>query len=341
MKRLYTNLLFLVAIIAIIVMILAFDVSFTELWGYITRAGYWMIAILVLWLGLYCMNTLAWRTILKGSGPCNIGFWRLFQLTASGYALNSATSIGLVSGEPYRVLELSRYVGTQRATSSVVLFVMMHIYSHFWFWLTSIATFLVLALVGDVKLTGALALVLTLATVLCVAGIYLFLVGYRKGMIAAFIHLVARVPGLRKWGQRFESNHADDLKRIDMQIAQLRGQKRKNFLQSFFLEYVGRLLQSLEVFFILLILGIDGGGTLGGLLLTLLHSFLILAFTSLFANLLGFIPLQLGGREGGFALSVVGLGMTAEVGIFISILCRVRELFYDCVGVVLMKLHRD
>lgn len=67
-------------------------------------------------------------------------------------------------------------------------------------------------------------------------------------------------------------------------------------------------------------------------------SFLILAFTSLFANLLGFLPLQLGGREGGFAMSVAQLGMTGSVGIFVSIICRVRELFWAAAGILLMKV---
>ena len=80
-------------------------------------------------------------------------------------------------------------------------------------------------------------------------------------------------------------------------------------------------------------------GTGGGL--TFVYAFLILSFTSLFANLLFFLPLQLGGREGGFAMSVAQMGMTADIGMFISIICRVRELFWTAIGLLLMKVGND
>jgi hypothetical protein len=79
----------------------------------------------------------------------------------------------------------------------------------------------------------------------------------------------------------------------------------------------------------------------GNFLLLFSYSFLILSFTSLFANLLGFLPLQLGGREGGFAISVSALGMTSALGMFISIICRVRELFWAIIGLALMKAKEN
>ena len=50
--------------IAVIVMFFSFDVSLTELWEYITKAGYWLAAILGLWCVLYLMNAWAWRVII-------------------------------------------------------------------------------------------------------------------------------------------------------------------------------------------------------------------------------------------------------------------------------------
>ena len=103
-------------------------------------------------------------------------------------------------------------------------------------------------------------------------------------------------------------------------------------------EYDRRLVQALEIMFMLLLLGENCGGGLEGYILTYIHSVLILAFMSLFANLIGFLPLQLGVQEGGFVLSIAAMGLAPAVGIFVSIICRVREIIWIAVGVGLMKL---
>ena len=97
------------------------------------------------------------------------------------------------------------------------------------------------------------------------------------------------------------------------------------------LELFCRIISALEVYFCLLVILPDP---------SYLESILILAFTSLFANMLFFIPLQLGGREGGFLMSVGGLGMTASAGIFVALLIRLRELIWTAIGLLLIKLEK-
>lgn len=327
------NIFFFFGVVAVIAMLLTFEVSFVQLWHYITHAGYWLVAVIVLWFGLYIMNTLCWHTILRGSGEVNISFLKLLKITISGFALNYATPAGLMGGEPYRIMELKPYVGTQRATSSVILFSMMHIFSHFWFWFTSIITYLALYILGYLPLNVGMGIVLFLMSLFCFAGIYLFVKGYKNGMVVKLIAFIKHIPGLRNWANNFAESHSDDLKKIDCQISELQSQNKVSFFTSFFLEYFGRIFQSFEIFFMLILF--DAGKAD---FITFLYSFLILSFTSLFANLLFFMPMQVGGREGGFAMSVAQMGMTNEIGLFVSIICRVREVFWTIVGLLLIRI---
>lgn len=330
-------------------MCFTFEVSFVELWKYITSAGYWLVAILVLWFFLYMMNAVTWRIILKGSGPVNVPYTKLLKWTITGFALNNVTPVGLAGGEPYKILELKEYVGTQRATSSVVLFAMMFIFAHFSYWATAIVTYIAMWLMGYLPMNGITATLLFLMSLFCSGGIYLFSKGYKNGMVVKLIKMVSHIPGLKSWANRYAIEHEADLKKIDKQISELHSQNKRSFWISYALEYVGRMLQSLEITFIIFIcspkLSLYSGNssdywsTLISIFpMTFLNSFLILAFTSLFANLLFFLPLQLGGREGGFAMSTAQMGLTNQIGLFISIICRVRELFWTAVGLILMKI---
>ena len=324
-------------------MILTFKVSFVEMWNNLSRAGYWLVAILLLWMVLYLMNTFTWRIIIRGSGKCKVPFWKLYKVTVTGFALNYATPAGLMGGEPYKVMELTPYIGRERATSSVLLFAMMHIFSHFWYWLTAVVLYVIF-----IPLDTRMAVILPLVALFSLSGIYLFVRGYRHGMVVKILNLVAKIPGCRKWGRRFIEQHSDELCTIDKQIAQLQQQKKANFFGSFLLEYIGRIMQSLEIFFMLRLVDVQGS-----MPQLFMYSLMILSFTSLFANLLFFMPLQIGGREGGFAMSTVQMKMSGvggvlltlkeamTIAVFISIIVRIRELFWTAVGMLLMKVGTE
>ena len=340
-KQRLNNIFFFLGIAAVVVMLFTFDVSFVELWEHICHAGYWLIPIVGVWIIIYGINALSWQAIIRsrsGHEADSLSFWRIYRLTITGYALNYATPVGGLGGEPYRILELSKDVSRQHAASSVILYAMMHFFAHFWFWFSSIFIYLGLAAVGDQPINTAIATVLGIIIVFCLIFFWIFSRGYRKGLVVGALHLISRIPGLKGWSTRFLENHAESLHNIDTQIASLYAEDKRAFYRSLLLEYLSRVVQSSEVFFMLLLFGIDCGGGFTGLTLTYLHSILIVSFTTLFANLIGFLPMQLGVQEGGFVLSIAALGLSAALGIFVSIICRVREIIWIVIGIALMKI---
>ncbi|MEE3415497.1 flippase-like domain-containing protein [Segatella bryantii] len=342
-KQGLNNFFFILGIAAVVIMLFTFDVSFVELWGHLKRAGYWLIPIIGIWVVIYGINAWAWYCIIQGnkSEDEHVSFLRVFKLTITGYALNYATPVGGLGGEPYRIVELTRNMSKEHATSSVILYAMMHIFAHFWLWFTSIFFYLGLVVIGDMPMNVPTAAVLAIIAVFCSIAFYFFSKGYRNGLVVKLIRLIGKIPGLKNWSLRFQDNHADTLQHIDHQIAALHAQEKKAFYSSLSLEYLSRIVQSLEIMFMLLLFGIDCGGGFSGLFLTFMHSILILSFTTLLANLIGFLPMQLGVQEGGFVISIATMGLSAALGIFVSIICRVREIIWIFIGIMLMKVGNN
>lgn len=337
-RRRLNNLFFFLGVATVVVMLFTFDVSFVELWHDLCQAGYWLIPILGIWVIIYGINALAWQSIIRGVGEGGkVSFWRIMKLTITGYALNYATPVGGLGGEPYRIMELSKDIDKKSATSSVILYAMMHMFAHICFWFSSIFIYLALALYGDLPLNTTTWILLGMITTLFLLAFILFSKGYRKGMVVKTIRWIGKIPGLKGWSQRFLERHDESLKKIDSQIAALHQQDKRAFYTSLSLELLSRYVQSFEVMFMLLLFGVDCGGGPMGLWLTFLHSVLIMAFTTFMANLIGFLPMQLGVQEGGFVISIAVLGLSAALGIFVSIICRVREIVWIVIGLLLMK----
>lgn len=320
----HQNIFFILGIVLLAVMVSQLD--FAEVYDGVSRAGFWFFAVIALWAALYVINTASWYLIIRsgGDGKDKIGFWWLYKITVSGFALNYATPGGLMGGEPYRIMELAPKIGTERASSSVILYVMTHIFSHFWFWLLSIVLYVVTQ-----PLDAAMATMLSVIGVFCLLGLWFFVSGYKKGMAVRIMGIIRHVPGIKKRVGRFVDKNRGRLDVIDSQIAALHRQNRRTFVTAVVLELVCRFLSAFEVMFIFMVLMPHVG---------YVQCVLIIAFTTLIANIFFFMPLQLGGREGGFLMSVTGLSMTVGAGIFLALIVRLRELVRTALGLLLIKV---
>lgn len=327
MSNKYRNIFLAIGVLAVVVMLCTFDMSYTVVWAGIRRAGYWFPACVALWLVIYMMNALGWRAIINDGSVRPLGYWRILKYTITGFALNNVTPVGLLGGEPYRIMELTPLVGAAKATSSVLLNSMMHIFSHFCFWVFSIVLYLVLY--GRTMGVG-MGVLLLACSLFCGLGVYFFLRGYRDGLAMRALCFFGRWPFIGPRIRRFTSTHEETIDNVDRQIAQLHAERPGAFYFSLAMEFLARMLGCFELQFILFILTPD---------VSYWDCVLMQAFTSLVANLLFIIPMQMGTREGGLAIVTDSLHMSGGYGVLTGLITRLRELIWVAIGLVLMKVN--
>lgn len=327
MKPLFRNIFMLFGIAAIVVMLCTFDMTDVNLRTDLPRVVAYLPAVIGVWIFVYAFNARAFQIIVNtGASDRRLPFRHAYKLTVSGFAFSYITPFGF-GGGPYRVMELAAHIGTTRAMSSVVLYSMMHIFSHICLWVSSVVLFIaVYAEKADAFLWTAFGI---FAAVL-VFVLYFFYEGYRKGLIVKLYRLLLYIPWAGKYARRFYDRNLESMEQIDRNIAYMHAQRRSFYL-SLLYEYLARLVNALEFYFIFLAFGTP---------ITFVDAVLVLAFSSLMGNLLFFLPMQMGAREGGLALVVriLGGGLNPVVGVFAGLFTRVRELVWIFIGVSLVKI---
>ena len=326
MKSTYRNLFFAVGCLAVLIMMLTMDVTMEDVKSALLQASYRFPLLVLLWMGIYMMNAYAWFIILNsGFAVRKIKYWLVYKFTITSFALNAVTPMGLMGGEPYRIMETMPYVGVEKASSSVVLYVMMHIFSHFCFWLFSVVLYVLFYFDSLNLYVGS---VLAVAVFVCSLGIYFFMKGYRRGMLVKLFNGLAKIPFLKHKIVHFMEANDEKLRTADALIVDLHVNHKRTFYGSLFTEFMARVVSCAEIWVILTIF-VD--------YVSYVDCILVLAFTSLFANAMFFLPLQLGAREGGFAMIVKGLSFPFSYGVFLGLVIRLRELVCICIGLLLMK----
>ena len=321
------NIFFILGALALGIMI--YSIGLGNIWRDMKQTGWWYLPIIGMWLVVYMINTLSLYVILRdGSQETKrIGFFRLFKLTISGFAINYITPFGLMGGEPYKIIELQPELGIQKSTSSVLLGTMMRVVAHFIFWMVSIP--LLLFLVPVLSDSVEIGIIITTGTTFLLL-FWAYRVYTRGGVNRALI-ISSRLPFVGKKIKAYRAVNQDKIHQMDELISDLYKNRKSDFFLSLSLEFIARILVCVEV--ILMMQAIKQPITIG-------DSVIIESLQSLFANLFFFMPMQMGAREGGFVIVYGILSIPLAYGVFVSLCKRIRELFWTLIGVVLIKINR-
>lgn len=323
-SKIYKVLFMLIGIGTLAYMIHAMGVQ--EIWTNLEKIGWWFLPVLGSWAVLYWMNAMAFKAIIQEPQlpQTDVPFWKVLQLTVSGYAINYITPFVALGGEPYRIIELKNYVGGSKAGSSVLLYGVMHILSHILFWVVSV--FLILWFVPASTLVDVACAVIFVMAIVCT---WLFTKFYKKGITVSLLKTLSRLPFVGKKINNLLEAKFETLNDVDQQVKNLFQNRRDRFYTALLWEFVARVVGCFEIYFIGLALDIN---------IDFIDAMIISSGSSLFANLVFFFPMQLGTREGGLAMAVMSIGLPASVGIFMGIVTRIREIVWIMIGLGWMSL---
>jgi uncharacterized protein (TIRG00374 family) len=290
------------------------------------RSSAWVVAVLIpLWTLVYILNAVAWR-MLTSSGGKPLPLLQAFRMTLIAFAVNYATPLMSFGGEPLKVVAATPWLGHRRAVGSVVAFRLLHALAH-------VIGFLV-ALIPAYLLLPHTPLVITILVITAIIQILLmvFLLSrHREGMAIHLLHLVRKIPFLRKPALKLEAK-TPALHEIDEHLTAVYTRDPRRFYWALAVETLARFLSLSEHWIILYGLGL---GTDVG------RALVIGSFSSLVINALSFLPLELGSKEGGLYLIFKWMGLSAGLGLQASLLGRIREIITIGIGMGLIWTVRD
>ena len=320
----YHNYFFLIGVLVLAFMV--YKLGIQTIYENLRNTGWWFIPIFGIWIIVYLFDAWSLNIIITDGTEESkkVGLWQLMKLTISAYAINYMTPLS-IGGEPYKALKLKDDLGTHKATSSVLLYVMMHYVSHFFFWLISIPVFIFIM----PEVSGVIQIVLWAVFLSCVMLILWAYSVFTKGVIKNALSIATRFPFVGRKIRLYRDKNQHHLNEMDLLISDLYTNRKKDFFASLFVELISRYISCFEVYFMAIPLAFD---------LSFIQSYLIVSIATLIANIFFFAPMQMGTREGGFVLATTTLALPAGIGVYIGLCTRIRELFWIMIGVLLTKI---
>jgi len=287
------------------------------IWQQIVSLRWKILVVILAYLIIYFFDTLGWRWAFKKSTKLP-GLFRLFLARQAGEALNYTTPTAYLGGEPIKALVLKKRYGVNLVDglSSVVIAKTALFLSKVIFLLIGIILSLRLLKLDSVVATSILW------TFIGIVGLFLFFIFLqRKGLFKLGFKLAR---GL-KLSNAFEDKKAR-LEELDENIANFYIKDKVRFFGSFIFHLLGWFAGAIEVYIILYFLGIPVNWP---------TAFMIEVFFKTANSAFFFVPAALGVQEGAGYVVLSALGLGGVVGVALSIVKRIREIFWAGIGLLI------
>ncbi len=278
-----------------------------------------LLFILTPSLVMYLLEAYGWRLTL-GDHQRTVSFGRLLAIRTAGEVVNMTTPSAYVGGEPLKAYLLLRYrvplvdglasviIAKTIMTIAQVLFILLGIALAFW-------------ILGESASSKQLGLAAIVSIGLLVFGTAAFLVVQSRGL---FVGLLGVLRALRIRIGFLERREAT-LRELDQSILQFYSRSRNAFLLSLGVFFLAWLVEAIEVYVILLALGVPAD---------LLTSISIGALSAFIKGGTFFIPGSVGAQEGGNLALLLAFGYSDVTGVTFALLRRVREVVWIGIGLV-------
>lgn len=246
-------------------------------------------------------------------------FWRTVLISISSFAVNLVTPFVQAGGEVLRASSVAPWIGTRRATSSTVTYYMLHALSNMVTWLIGIALVVLLY-----PVPAALTIPLIVTAAIIVALIVFVFVRHQQGIVAPLVRLLRKIPLLGRLAIKLEAQQ-ERLEELDKLITDFYHRAPGRFFLCVGIDTVGRALSAME--FWLMAKGIN-------LAVGPVDAFVMSSFGTLAVNIIFFVPLEAGVKEGSFYFIFQMLGLDPALGVFAAIVQRLREFAWIGLGLL-------
>jgi uncharacterized protein (TIRG00374 family) len=295
-----------------------------NIYNAVTRLGPGALLLILLpSIFMYALEAYGWRMTL-GRYARIVPFWRLLAIRTAGEVVNMTTPTAYVGGEPLKAYLLKQYgvpmvdglasVVTAKTTMTIaqIGFILVGMAMGFW-------------LLGTGGSPGKTAMATMVSVGLLAFGVGGFVLIQRRGIFSSLLWV------LRKSGLAIKAldRHEERLLELDRTIAAFYVKNRSGFLMSVLLFFLGWLVETVEVFVMLRVLGESA---------TVTASIAIGALSVFIKGGAFFIPGSLGAQDAGNLLLVTTFGYGDVAGITFALLRRFRELVWVLIGLVCLGI---